>query len=265
MLEYTKAAIKQTADDFKKVDYVRNVVTQILYIAYLIYALIAGSGYLWANIPLFLLSVGYFVFFLIATQKRTEKKLKAVVKTVFTRCKQIIKFFTLGLMVYGIWLTAENVTPLSLILSSLMIVGWVLQILFEIILKFFSNRINLIIEGLEADYENKTKPARNVGNFFKKITGQEVEVKEPTKARLLLDKKVVEARETKKREKVEKKLAKKEEKTQAKLAKSREKEAEKERLRAEKQALKEKRATEKQAKKEERQRSLNDEDLESIR
>lgn len=253
MLEYTKAAIKQTVDDFKKVDYVRNVVTQVLYIAYLIYALIAGNGYLWANIPLLLLSVAYFAFFLVATHKRMEKKLKATVKTVFTRCKQVIKFFTLGLMVYGIWLTAENVTPLGLILSSLMIVGWVLQILFEIILKFFSARVNLIIEGLEADYETMTKPARNVGNFFKKMTGQEIEVKEPSKARLLLDKKVVEAREEQKQLKKEKVLLKKEERKAAKLEKAKAK-----------QAAKEKRLAEKQAKKTEKQRSLDDESLESV-
>lgn len=221
MLEYTKVAVKQTVDDFKKIDYIRNIITQILYIAYLLYTLIAGSGILVANIILLVLSVGYFVFFLIATQKNADKKLKTVVKTVFTRCKQIIKFFTLGVMVYGIWLTANDVTPLSLLLSALMIAGFVLQIVFEIIIKFFTARVNLIIEGLEADYENMTKPVRSVGNFFKKMTGKEVEEKEPSKTRVLLDKKVIEAREERK----EQKILQKEEKKQEKLRKKQEKKA----------------------------------------
>ena len=45
MLDYTKAAVKQTIDDFKKMDYIRNVVTQVLYIAYLAYAIFSGSGF----------------------------------------------------------------------------------------------------------------------------------------------------------------------------------------------------------------------------
>lgn len=232
MLEYTKIAVKQTVDDFKKIDYIRNILTQILYIAYLVYALFSSSGLLVANIILLVLSVGYFVFFLIATRKNADKKLKTVVKTIFTRCKQVIKFFTLGVMVYGIWLTANEVTPLSLILSALMIAGWVLQIVFEILIKFLTARVNLIIEGLEADYENMTKPVRSVGNFFKKITGKEVEEKEPTKTRLFLDKKVVEAKEERKEEK----RAQKEEKKQEKLRK--------------KQAKKDERLAKKQAKKE---------------
>ena len=263
MLDYTKAAIKQTADDFKKVDYIRNVATQVLYIAYLIYALIAPTGYLAANIPLLVLSVGYFIFFLIATHKRTEKKLKKIVKTVFTRCKQAINFFTLGVTVYGIWLTAEQVTPFSLILCSLMIVGWVLQIVFEIIIKFFSKRVNLIIEGLEADYENMTKPVRSVGNFFKKVTGKEIEEKEPTKARVFLDKKVEEAKIERKNQKIEARVRSQEEKRQKKLDKKQKKADEKAQRKAEKSAKK-------QAKKEEKSkvkngiRSMQDESYENI-
>ena len=152
----------------------------------------------------------------------TKKEVHKVVKTIYTRCKQIIKLFTLGVMLYGVWLTTENVTPLSVILSALMIVGWVLQIVFEILIKFFTKRINLLLEGLEADYENMTKSARTVGNFFKKITGNEVEEKEPSKARLLLDKKVEEAKAEKKNAKLEKKYLKKQAKIEEKERKKQE-------------------------------------------
>lgn len=202
MFDYTKAAFKQTVEDFKKIDFIRNIATQSLYIAYLIYVLCTGVGLLVANILLLVLAVGYFGFFLFMTLKPPTKRVKEVVKTIFTRCRQLIKLYTLGVMVYGVWLTAEHVTPLSLILSSLMIVCWVLQILFEVVFKFFLNRANFIIEGMEADYENMTKPVRTVGNFFKKMTGQEVEEeKAPTKNRIILDQKVALAREERKRQK----------------------------------------------------------------
>ena len=71
MLDYTKMAIKQTITDLKRTDYIRNVATQIIYIIYLIYTLIAGAGYLAANIVLLVLSVSYTVFFL--TKLRKEK------------------------------------------------------------------------------------------------------------------------------------------------------------------------------------------------
>lgn len=206
MLDYTKAAFKQTMDDFKRIDYVRNIVTQILYIVYLVYAIFSGTGFFIANLILFILAAGYFGFFLYMSMNNGKKQIKNAVKTIFTRCKQIIKLFTLGVTIYGLCLTANNVTPFSLILTSLMLVGWVLQVLFEVVFKFFINRAHFILEGMEADYQNITKPVRTVGNFFKKMAGKEVEEeKAPTKNRLLLDKKVAEAkaeREQKKREEI---------------------------------------------------------------
>ena len=222
MLDYTKAAIKQVGEDFKKVDLARNIITQIIYLLYLVYAMIFDNVIFAVNITLFVLSAAYFAFFMFVTVRETKKEVHKVVKTIYTRCKQIIKLFTLGVMLYGVWLTTENVTPLSVILSALMIVGWVLQIVFEILIKFFTKRINLLLEGLEADYENMTKPARTVGNFFKKITGNEVEEKEPSKARLLLDKKVEEAKAEKKNAKLEKKYLKKQAKIEEKERKKQE-------------------------------------------
>ena len=198
MFDYTKAAFKKTIDDFKLVDYVRNILTQIVYIGYLIYALIIAKDYLWANVILLTLSVAYFVFFLFATAgaHKANKKTRSIVKSIYKRCKQLVKLFTLGLTVYGFCLTANHFTPISLLFVALMIVGWILQIVFEVILRIFLNRASLFMEGLEADYQNLIKPAKTVGNFFKKLTGKEIEPeKEPTKNRLLLDKKVAQAKE----------------------------------------------------------------------
>lgn len=244
MLDYTKAALKQITEDFKKVDLVRNVLTQILYIFYLGYAIFIKSGNFTVNLILFVLSVGYFAFFIWATgQEQTHRKMQKVVFTIYVRCKQLIKLFTLGVMLYGVWIATEQVTPLGVILSALMIVGWVLQIVFEILIKFFSKRANLLIEGLEADYENMTKPARKVGNFFKKVSGKEIEEKEPTKARLFLEQKVEEEQVAKKNEKLEGKYVKKRDKKNAKVRK-------KENKRAKKSAKKQAKADKKAAKQE---------------
>lgn len=217
MLDYTKAAIKKTVDDFRRVDYVRNLITQILYIFYLAYALFTGAGNFWANAVLGVLSLAYFIFFLIVTTGKISKaksKTQKTVALIFTRCKQLIKLFTLGVMLYGIYATTTHVTALSVILSALMIVGWILQLVFEVVFKFFINRAQFILEGMEADYEALVKPVKTVGNFFKKMAGKEIEQpKEPSKARQWLDKKVAQTKSEKVEKKKEEKRRKKQEKT----------------------------------------------------
>ena len=215
MLEYTKAALKKTVDDFRRLDYIRNVVTQVLYVAYLAYAIFAPAGKLWANVPLFVLSLGYLIVFLVSTTSnatQTQKRVKQICKAVYNRCKQIIKLLTLVVMVYGIYATTTHVTPISVVLSALMIVGWVLQVVFEVILKYFLNRAHFILEGMEADYENMLKPVKSVGNFFKKVAGKEIEPeKEKSKNRLWLDDQVAQTKAAKKQAKLEERERRKQE------------------------------------------------------
>ena len=196
MLDYTKAAVKKTVDDFKRLDYIRNIVTQVLYIGYLIYALIASSGVLWANILLLTLSVAYFVFFLVITageKSKAKKKAKKLAKKIFKRCKQLVKLFTTIVMVYGVCVTTKAVTPFAVVLAAFMIVAWLLQIVFDLIFHLFIKKANLLIEGVKADVQAATKPVKSVGNFFKKLTGKQVEPEpEKNKERIWLDNKVAE-------------------------------------------------------------------------
>ncbi len=190
MLDYTKAAIQKTVDDFKRLDYIRNVATQTLYIAYLIYALCAGAGILWANIALLSASLLYFFFFLFIT-RIYKKPLTKILMQVFKRLKQLVRLATLGIMVYGIYTATKHLTAPAVIFAAFLIVGWLLQIVFEVVFKFFIHRAQFVLEGIEADYEQLTKPVKSVGNFFKKIVGKDVEEqKEPTKQRIWLDEKV---------------------------------------------------------------------------
>jgi uncharacterized membrane protein len=193
MFEYTKAAFNKTIEDFKRLDYIRQILTQIVYIAYLIYALVVAKNYIWANIPLLLLSVGYFVLFLYATAgKEKKKKLKTKAEKAYNFCKKIIKVFTLGVTVYGFFLTANHVTPLSLLLVSMMIVAWILEIVFGVIAKIFISRIHLFTTGFETDMENLKKPVTTVSNFFKKLSGQDVPpAPVPTKQQLILEKQLL--------------------------------------------------------------------------
>ena len=196
MLDYTKAAVKKTVDDFKRLDYIRNIVTQVLYIGSLIYVIVAASGALWANILLLALSAAYFVFFLVITageKSKAKKKAKKLATKIFKRCKQLVKLLTTIVMVYGVCVTTKNVTPFAVVLAAFMIVGWLLQIVFDIIFHLFIKKANLLIEGVKADMQTAVKPVKSVGNFFKKLTGKKVEPEpEKNKERIWLDNKVAE-------------------------------------------------------------------------
>ena len=217
MLDYTKTAVKKTVEDFKKLDYIRNICTQAVYIGYLVYAWITGAGIFWANIALFALSTAYFIFFLTVTAGAPDgtKRLKKRVRDLFFVCKKAVQLYALGVMIYGIYVATTHITPISVILSALMIVGWVLQIIFEVVSRFFLSKAYLIIAGMEADYEQMTKPVKTVGNFFKKLAGKEIEPeKEKSKHRVWLDKKVNESKTEKKERKTQEKRAKKDAKKQ---------------------------------------------------
>ena len=219
MFEYSKTAFNKVFNDIKKLVYACDVSVQALMIVYLIYALIADGGKLWVNIPLLVLCAGYFLFFLITTKGNPLHKPNPSAKRVgkiVKYSKLLIKFCSLGVTLYGIYIATTKMTALSIILAAMSIVGWIFQVVFEIISLIIGNLFQLASEAVEADVEEIMRPVNTVKNFFKKATGQEIEQpKEKSKRRLWLDEKVAKLRE----EKAMKKQADKQAKKQAKLNK----------------------------------------------
>ena len=224
MLDYTREAFKKTVEDLKRVFYILNVTVQCVYIAYLVYTLIVGTGFFAVNLALLVLSVAYLGFFLVTTAfgKTPEGKIyRKIGKRVYKWCKRALKLFTIGVTVYGICNAVNRVSPLAVIFTAMMIVGLLLQVVFEILISIVSKRAKMFLEGFEADVNAILKPARSVGNFFKRMTGQEVEPeKELTENQLLLKERVDEAREEKRQlratEKEERKALREAQKERAK-------------------------------------------------
>ena len=93
MFDYTKAAFKKTVSDFKKIDLIRNISTQLIYIAYLIYVICIQSGNLIANVILLSLASAYFLFFLYMKIRGVKRNVKRTVKNVYKWSKQLVKLF----------------------------------------------------------------------------------------------------------------------------------------------------------------------------
>lgn len=226
MLDYTQVAGRKIYNDVRKISLVCNVVTQLFYMFYLLYALLTYAGIFYVNLVLLILSSAYFAFFIYNHVYGTRKKLANALTQSFKWSKRLIKLFNLVIMIYGIVSTSVAPDPLSVILTVLMAVLWVADILLEITVTIVKGWCNLLFESLKADVEVFTKPAAAVGNFFKKLSGKEVEEPTPpSKKRLYLDELVEEFRTEKQNKKLEEKYLKKQQKAEAKRRKKAEKSA----------------------------------------
>ena len=62
MFDYTRAALHKIVNDLKRLLYVIEIAANVFTVAFLIYSMIVGNGHLWANIPLLVLTGGFFIF-----------------------------------------------------------------------------------------------------------------------------------------------------------------------------------------------------------
>ena len=209
MLDYSKAALKQVESDFKMLVHLLTLSGLVTYLIYIVYALVTNAGEGWINITLGAATLSYLVYYLTcyyitgvdSDSRRVGKSYKVF--------KLAMKAISLLTAIYGIYNTAGRVSAVSVIITSLMVVVWILQVLFELVSYFVRTRLRLIVEGLEADFENMIKPLTAARDFARKIVGKPVaEKKTPSKLRVFLDEKVKIIRERRAEEKREKKREK---------------------------------------------------------
>lgn len=227
MFEYTHGALNKIIDDFKKIWLGVHIGLQLFTILYLVYMHLTRRGFFIINTVLLALALGYFIFFIVMEFVRAEKKTKRTVREIYAWCKRIIRLFTITLTIYGLFVVSKDFTPISLLLLILMIFGFILDILLYFIIKFLTAEKDLLMAGVKRDVDELKKPIQSVGNFFKRITGNEVE-EEPVLSKAdkkryeILDIQAEKLKEKKaqgKTTKLEKKKAEKERQKQEKLEK----------------------------------------------
>ena len=177
MFKYTKAAIDIVIGDIKRYCNIFKYGSMIFTFLYFGYAIYSRSGNVIINVILLILFVVYMLLDFL-TNNKDLKVIKKFVRRSYKFLKFITKTFSLGVMVYSIYNATTNVSPISIILATLMIVMWVLQLLFEIIIEIFNDKKDLIVVGWNQDIENLKRPVTNVSNFIKKVKGENVVVDE---------------------------------------------------------------------------------------
>ena len=147
----TKAAFAKILNDFKKIRNSITVGVHVLSIAYLIYAIATGAGFLAVNIALLALTSAYFIFFVIMELRSATKTLKRRIKTFYSWCKRLIKLPVLAIAVYGLALSKTAFDPFSFLMTLLMIIGWILDILLYFIIRFVEIEKEYLLDSLHAD------------------------------------------------------------------------------------------------------------------
>lgn len=197
MFKYTREAVDKIIDDFRKLSRFFKYSSQIFTVTYLVYAIIANVGNLYANIILLSLFIAYTIFDLVIDEKE-NRLVEKVVRRTYKWLRISIKAFTLGILIYGIYTATTSTSPISIILATLMIIVWVLQVLLELVIMIVEDEKDLVVAGLKKDMDDIKRPVTEVGNFFKRVTGQEVVVNEEEDSREI---KILKKRMEKRREK----------------------------------------------------------------
>lgn len=201
MFEYISTALKKIGEDFKRIGFLLGLFGQLFYIAYLVYSMLTVRGIFIANVVLCAVSLAYLVFYIATYNKSTRnyKNAKKTVRRAHSFFKLLIKLITLGMMLYSVYYTVLDVTVLSVVFTALSIVSFILQFVFELVRIVIENRIELLVEGIKSDVDKIKKPfetAKRVLTFnFKKE-----EPVEPSKFKLLLDKRLEKEKEKKENE-----------------------------------------------------------------
>ncbi len=173
MFKYTRAAIDIVIEDIRRCCNIFKYTSIILTFIYLGYAIYSKSGNFIVNVILLSTLAIYFLFDLF-TRNKDNKQLKKIVRRSYKIIKYSMKTFTIGVMVYGIYTASTNVTPISIVLTTLMIIMWAIQLLFEMVVEIFEDKKDLIVAGLGKDIDNLKRPVTTVSNFIKKVKGEDI-------------------------------------------------------------------------------------------
>ena len=185
MLKYTMAAFNKTVKDLRLFAHIATIVMQSFMLAYLATAIIFENGNRIINAVLASLTVINFVIYLITYGKedKKSKKVKGTSQKTYVYTKLFLNAISLASVIYSIYVSAENVTGITMVTAPIMIVLWIAQVALEVIKIYVSRCSALFLDGLEMDFEFVLKPMTKARNVLHDFIGEEREDEDNVSAR----------------------------------------------------------------------------------
>ncbi len=191
MLENTIFALNSAKRKITLIAKVFSIGVQILYLAYLVYCIVARLGNLPVNIALALIAAAYLVFDIVTRDKseKSTKRTRKRVSGIYRRLKLVYGIFPILASVYGMYVaSAADVKPLTIITTTIMIILWVVRAVVELLVYVITKEIDILKEAFLKDLGDiKTtisKPIDTVGSFVKGVAGKAPEDDSSRAARL---------------------------------------------------------------------------------
>ena len=218
----TRGAVNHLVKVAKRVAFFAALITQLLYVAYLVYITVKDAGIIGVNIAMGVFSVAYLVYFLtmeyrlsrMSKEERKEgRKTGKKVKQIYDWVKLVFKTLNLGIMLYGLWASEAISTTVSTIFTTLMIIVWIIEVVIALGTVVISYVANVIMEAIDDDRNAIVDRAREPERVVKKA-GRGIarffgfEVSEPEEERYVRDERFVRWEEELKKDKENEKAKK---------------------------------------------------------
>lgn len=153
----TKKELDALVRDFRTFTNVFRYVTVGVYLVYVVYRLVVGTGLLPVNILLLAATIAYLVALVVFSVRGKRGKNSDGAQSVAGRVYRYIRFaavaFSAVVSVVGILSAAHQPSPFSVVLAILMPVCLVLQVIFDVFIVLLSARVARFKAALSADIE----------------------------------------------------------------------------------------------------------------
>lgn len=155
MLDNTRQAWDRLKKDLNALKYLFLYGFNSLLLIYYILMVILQKGNVVANAILLCLSFSSFCFAVVLdinALKKQEKRNFKKGKHVLTTLKILIKAYTLGASLYAMYVSTVGVNAVSIIITTLLILLWVISVLVEIIVLIFELEYYRMLDAIEKDF-----------------------------------------------------------------------------------------------------------------
>ena len=142
--------LKEVKSWYKFFKYTSLVVTT----GYFIYALCVGLGNVIVNSILAAMFAAYTIFDFSTENKKEYKKIKKSIKRSYKWSKLTLNAFTIISMIYGIYAASTLASPLTIVVATLMVVAWGIQVIFEVLTIVVEYKVERLMECLNNDLKN---------------------------------------------------------------------------------------------------------------
>lgn len=186
MLDYTCGMIHKTIGDIRKLLFTINVLSLLVYVLYLFYAIITRNGIIWVNLPLLCVVISYFIFYIVKHEDIDDdsKKLKKKVKRFYRWSKIAIKAISFGITILGLYTSTISPDFITILMTAITAIILVFSLLGEIVIAFINKRIDLFKEAFQMDMQ-KLNPVNAVRNMIDSVNGA---AQQPTKSQSFIQK-----------------------------------------------------------------------------